>query len=349
MKILLASAFIVLALSILPFARPSKFFEITNTDSSAASVSAVETESTEGDFSTSTQFAYSASTTTSTVLINSPLQANLEQTAKKQNVSSSTQARSSLSSKEPFQGDTVVINIFDKELMPESATFDGVKLTFFQYRERFIAVLPIPIDKKPGAYLLKISFANGETMERAIQVKKKNFPLVVLGIPEELGMTSNQLVSKLQSEKSKLMEILNVKAPDVFFNDSFIAPLDDAGKISSQFGELRKTGENEIRHLGIDFAAEHSAPVYAMNGGIVRDAYSDTVYGNSIILDHGQGIFSLYMHLDKMNVKKGDLVKRGDVIGAVGKTGYSTADHLHLSLKIGGVSVDPLQFIERFK
>ena len=87
----------------------------------------------------------------------------------------------------------------------------------------------------------------------------------------------------------------------------------------------------------------------AINGGIVRKAYFDSVFGKSVVVDHGQGIFSLYLHLNEIRVKEGDQIKKGHLIGTVGQTGYAISPHLHLSVKISGVSVDPLKFVSSFK
>lgn len=336
MKYFLFASLIVLGLSILPFIRSPKSIEISKTGIEgdvASLISATEnlSDNQQIELPTSTESNIASATPASITEQKAP------------------SVRSSLSSRELSQGDVLVVSIYDKNLVPETATFDGEAVSFFPYGGHIITLIPIPIQKKEGIYVFSVKFKNGETMDRAVNVKVRNFPVVVLGIPDEVGVTSNELVTELQTKKVGLNEIMGVKAPEIFFESSFTAPISGSLKLSSVFGEIRKTGENEIRHLGIDLAAPLGTPVRAMNGGVVRDAYTDTIYGNSIILDHGQGIFSLYMHLNSMNVKKGDKVSRGDVIGTVGKTGYSTAEHLHLSLKINSVSVDPLRFIESFR
>ncbi|MDO8556956.1 MAG: M23 family metallopeptidase [Candidatus Jorgensenbacteria bacterium] len=360
MKILLFAALVVVALSILPFLSGPKSIDVLNGSlSSTVTTSTVASTSPDIVVATSSRpltVATSSVSVTATSLVSqvatnpsTTLRTGTQTAVIQESTSTSPAVRSSLSSKEPFQGDTVVVSVFDKALIPRSAMFDGKTVSFFSYQDHVVSLLPISADKAPGTYFLDVVFQNGETMKRAIRVQKKSFPLVVLGIPKELGMTSGQLVANLQTEKTQLMKVLGVTAPETFFSDTFIAPLDVAPRITSEFGELRQTGENQIRHLGIDLAAPLGTPVHAMNSGVVRDAYADTIYGNSILLDHGQGIFSLYMHLDTMKTKKGDNISRGDVIGTVGKTGYSTAEHLHLSFKINGMSVDPLRFIESFK
>lgn len=96
-------------------------------------------------------------------------------------------------------------------------------------------------------------------------------------------------------------------------------------------------------------AAKKGSVIGAMNGGVVRYAGLDGTYGNMVVVDHGEGIYSMYLHLSKIAVKVGAAVKKGQLIGLVGDTGYATGPHLHLSVKIDGISVDPLSFVGIFK
>jgi len=254
----------------------------------------------------------------------------------------------SISNPNPFPGEAVVVN-FEAGLKPTRVEFDGEEAAPFLFKNSYRAIFGIAVTKKPGDYSLKIYFSNGEVLTRSIRVRPKNFPIVELGIPKEVGLAPKELVQKLQAEKVNLAAILTVRTPEIFFQEKFGLPLADNRKITSFFGEIRKTGSDEIRHLGVDLKADLGKSVYAINAGIVRKAYYDQVYGNSVIVDHGQGIYSLYLHLDKIKVKEGDFVKKGDVVGAVGKSGYATSPHLHLSLKIGNISVDPIRFVSVFK
>ena len=98
--------------------------------------------------------------------------------------------------------------------------------------------------------------------------------------------------------------------------------------------------------MGVDLEADIGTPIYAINGGIVRLSQELTNYGKTIVIDHGSGIFSLYLHIDEFKISEGKEVKRGDIIALSGNTGYSIAPHLHFGVKINGASVDPLRFIE---
>lgn len=245
------------------------------------------------------------------------------------------------------QGETLVVKISGGT--PVSALFDGEPVALFPYRDSYRAVIGIAATKSAGAYVLRINFSDGSAAEKKITVRAKKFPKIVLGIPEKLGLTSSGLVSKLQAEKVNLNEVFGQKTAEIFFSQPFGLALANNRRVGSVFGEIRKTGDTEIRHLGTDFTAKKGAAVGAINAGVVRRAYFDAVYGNSVIVDHGEGIFSFYIHLDKIRVKEGDVLKKGGLVGTVGDTGYAEAPHLHLSVKIGGVSVDPVGFVKNFR
>lgn len=246
-----------------------------------------------------------------------------------------------------YQGDAVTAEI--RGGTPVAGVFDGEDVAVFPYGDSHRAVFGIPATKPPGIYVLRLELSDGRKIDKNISVREKDFPKIVLGIPKELGLTPSGLVGKLQTGKVSLDEIFGKRTSEIFFREPFGLPLADVSRISSVFGEIRKTGDTEIRHMGADFGAEKGAAVKAMNGGVVRKAYFDTVYGNSVILDHGQGIFSFYIHLNEIKIKESDTVEKGDLIGTVGRTGYSTAPHLHLSVKIGGVAVDPVGFVRNFR
>jgi murein DD-endopeptidase MepM/ murein hydrolase activator NlpD len=125
------------------------------------------------------------------------------------------------------------------------------------------------------------------------------------------------------------------------WQDEFYAPVD--GPVTGVFGSQRiLSGQPQAPHAGIDFAAATGTPVKAPAGGIVRLAEGPfTLEGNLVMIDHGAGLVSAFLHLSRIDVKVGDVVAEGQVIGAVGKTGRATGPHLHWSLSWTDVRVDP--------
>jgi len=130
--------------------------------------------------------------------------------------------------------------------------------------------------------------------------------------------------------------------PPPFFKENFSPPLSDL-KITQVFGYPRK---NAFPHNGLDFSIKFDREVKAINSGKVIFANYLVRSGNTIIIDHGLFIFSSYSHLEKILVKKGDLVKRGELIGIAGSSGeIIKGEHLHLTTRVGGSIVDPLQLL----
>lgn len=108
------------------------------------------------------------------------------------------------------------------------------------------------------------------------------------------------------------------------------------------------TGKYVLPHLGDDLKAGIGTKVFAMNKGVVRLSRTYRAYGKAVLIDHGLGLQTIYLHLSKIYVKEGATVARGQVIGLSGNTGYVTGPHLHLSVRLNGVSIDPVKFMNLF-
>ena len=170
-----------------------------------------------------------------------------------------------------------------------------------------------------------------------------------MGIPESLGgntkAAGKDLVNNLASENFIISNLQS--ASSTLWSKAFVAPLKTL-VVTDPYGYNRNTVGYSILHKGTDFRAATGTEVFAMNAGVVKVSRLFTVYGNTIIIDHGNGIMTLYMHLSKLNVREGDRVKTGQLIGLSGKTGYAEAAHLHVSIKVGGISIDPVKFLKFF-
>lgn len=125
----------------------------------------------------------------------------------------------------------------------------------------------------------------------------------------------------------------------------FIEPL--KGEITTEFGEIRLVnGVETSRHSGLDLAAEQGDPVQAANTGVVVFAGPLPISGTTVIIDHGLNYFSSYNHLSRLSVDKGDRVTKGQEIGLVGSTGFSTGPHLHWTMTVGLTAVNPWLFVD---
>lgn len=180
---------------------------------------------------------------------------------------------------------------------------------------------------------------NGETENIAqdIDVLTRDYKVISFSLPE----TKTELFGKQQQDTTWQM-INEAKAnpvSDQLWEGKFIIPAD--GVITLGFGDkLYINGSYSGSHFGIDYANDEGTPIYASNSGIVTLADETMSYGNTIIIDHGQNVFTMYLHMSSLVSAKGDVVKKGDLIGYMGETGIATGPHLHFNHFIGDVIVD---------
>lgn len=245
-------------------------------------------------------------------------------------------------------GDPILITVNSTSTVKE-ITFDNKKLKVFNYNEKPSVLVGIDLNEKVLKHNIKVKLSNGSELSKLIIIKPREKIIRPLGIPEKLGgntVTAEKiLLSNLDKEN---FIINNIKtATTSLWLKSFTKSLAEL-TVTDDYGYSRKTVNSTISHKGTDFHAVEGTSVMAMNDGIVRVSKEFTVYGNTIIIDHGLGLQTLYMHLSKINVKEGDMVKRGDIIGLSGKTGYADQPHLHISVKINSISIDPVVFLGLF-
>ncbi|MBA7656417.1 hypothetical protein ES703_64341 [subsurface metagenome] len=210
-------------------------------------------------------------------------------------------------------------------------------------------LLGIPSVLKGGRYTLAVE---GREKERhffhlgAVEVVEKKFGFEQIA----LNLQLSDLLSKPHIQKEhdfkKLREILQSFNPgSVYHTGSFITPV-DSSRITSNFADRRKyqpthgSGYLSV-HNGIDLAAPEGAPVWACGSGRVVMSVYRIMSGNTVVVEHLPGVFSLYYHLSDLWVKAGDMVKQGQILGSVGMTGLATGPHLHWELRVSGVAVDP--------
>jgi len=257
----------------------------------------------------------------------------------------------SISSLTPLQGDALVIKIkTDLPIEKVKGNLNSKKINFVKIGEDLIGIFGISVKEKPGKYNLIIDLPEGPFLKKEINIIKRKFPVTELLITKELrekGLTISKIEEEVAKENLKMAQVLQIFSPP-YFNQPFIYPLLNIKDVGP-FGNIRKSGKITLQHLGVDLEAEIGNPVFAINDGIVRFSQELTNYGKTIIIDHGLGIFSLYLHLDEFKVSEGKEVKRGDIIALSGNSGYSIEPHLHFSIKINGESIDPLRFIEVIK
>lgn len=250
----------------------------------------------------------------------------------------------------PKQGDTVFIRV-KSESSGISGNFEKEKLIFYRNGKlpEWIAFFGIDADQKPGGYKISVN-AGMQQFTKLIKVGLADFSsasAVFAPTAAQTGITTEKAVNNIiKNDNPALKKVLANFTAAPYFSAPFSFPLSVMKNSGLSFGRFIGFGKSKIQHLGVDLAAQEDTNIYAVNDGKVVATLDLSNYGKTVIIDHGLDIFSLYLHLDEFKVSKGDAVKRGQLIGLSGETGYATAPHLHFSIRVGGSRVDPVVFIK---
>lgn len=200
-----------------------------------------------------------------------------------------------------------------------------------------------------GTHILTIEFTN-KTIVKKIKLSKRKYNIQKINkMDEKLVTAPKEEMERIERER-EISKQARAKVGDeksALYLNGFIRPI-EGGRISSVFGSQRiLNGTPKSPHNGIDIAVPKGTPVKAMTDGIVRLSADNFYYsGNYILLDHGQGLNSVYLHLDTSYVKEGQKVAKGEIIGKVGTTGRSTGPHLHWGVQWFNKRIDPLTLLE---
>jgi murein DD-endopeptidase MepM/ murein hydrolase activator NlpD len=224
-------------------------------------------------------------------------------------------------------------------------SFDAPTKTWF-------VLAGVSLETAPGKYTLELTGTRpaGKTalsFSRQFTVARASYPKIKVELTVEKKFTepTPEQLQQIEEGKKIKQDYLNRVTPDRQWSGAFTPPAD--APVSDVFGSQRIfNGKAQSPHLGLDFRVPAGTPVAAMNSGTVLLARPLYFEGNFVVIDHGQGLLTLYLHLSEFKVKEGDAVKRGDVIGLSGGTGRATGPHLHVALRWQGVNLDPARLMQ---
>jgi Membrane proteins related to metalloendopeptidases len=199
-----------------------------------------------------------------------------------------------------------------------------------------------------GPLQVQVRLADGREEAHAIAVTRRDWPVErVNGVPPKTVNPPPAIAERIKREQAQVTAARTRDDERTDFAQSFIWPVQ--GRISGRFGNARVyNGQPGAGHSGMDIAAANGTPVKAPAAGVVTFANPDLyLTGGTLLLDHGFGISSNFLHLSRIDVKVGDRIEQGQVIGAVGATGRATGPHLHWGMNWFDVRIDPLLVLER--
>ena len=247
-------------------------------------------------------------------------------------------------------GEVVLLNVV-ASVPTETVTahaFDKTVYFFEAGQKRWQGLLGIDLQKKPGRYKIDVELTTteGASLRKSypITVSPKDFPTRHLKVASNFVAPPESVLERILDETKRVAQIFGATAPQRLWEGPFEAPV--PGSTTSSFGRRSVfNGQPRNPHTGTDFRAAKNTPVKAPNAGVV--VLSSELYfsGNTVILNHGWGLYSYLAHLSRTAVKEGESVATGDIVGYVGATGRVTGPHLHWTVRLNEARVDPLSLI----
>jgi len=263
---------------------------------------------------------------------------------------------------EANQGGLLLLEVHNRKLLRDvHGEWDKEPLVFWEETTKSAAdakkqvedrkaLLGVDLEKAAGDYELRITGQTGDGHEISCEIKvvvrKGKFATENLRVSREFVEPDTEQLARAKEEQQKLRDIFHSITPERLWDGLFRIPLDGV-KTGGNFGRRRVlNGQPGSPHTGVDFPAATGTPVHAAQSGRVVLAESLFFPGNTVVIDHGLGIYTLYGHLSAITVKAGEAVKVGDVIGRVGATGRVTGPHLHWGLTVDRARVNALQIVK---
>ena len=254
----------------------------------------------------------------------------------------STIAMAQLPHPNPVPGGIAILAVGPAKLPAPTVYFQGNRVLVTHHGDSWQAVLGLPLDLTAGTHTITTTDIQGTAQELSFVVQAKEYPAQHLTLRNKRQVNPNAKdMQRIHKDQAIIINVFTTWSPRENINLLFDLPVQ--GRLSSPFG-LRRFFNNEARqpHSGLDIAAPQGAPILAPADGTILETGNYFFNGNTIFIDHGQGLISMYNHLNKIAVHPGQVVLRGDKIGEVGRTGRVTGPHLHWSISLNNSRVDPL-------
>jgi murein DD-endopeptidase MepM/ murein hydrolase activator NlpD len=250
-------------------------------------------------------------------------------------------------------GELIVVRIRDVDAVAPAANDSGLtgvrvaifgeSVQAFDDHGAWTALVGVDLDQRPGRYTLTASAHRGLAaldVTQPLLVVPKHFATRTLHVSPEFVNPPADAAAEIAADGRRIADVYAHSAGEPLWRTPFIRPVPQSA--NSRFGQRsRFNGELRSPHAGTDFMSPAGTPVSAPNGGRVVLARALYFTGNTIVIDHGLGVFSMLAHLSRLDVQEGERVTAGDRLGLVGATGRVTGPHLHWAMRVAGARVDP--------
>ncbi len=252
-----------------------------------------------------------------------------------------------ISNTTPNQGDLVFVEIQNvyRDYNVEISSKYSPSASYFNKEENKIEFyIPINYMVAINDFSLEVSLSNEDNSYNFVEnisVKATEYETISFTVEESVTNSTVNSAAANQEYRDIIHPLYYTKDENVYWEGNFLKPTNET-RVSSDFGQIRYINGEYSRHSGIDYAAPLGTEIYAANHGVIEYAGFLQLSGNTIVIEHGLGLKSYYMHMDSLAVETGDFVNKGDFVGTLGTTGYSTGPHLHYQVSIENQPVDPV-------
>ncbi|PPA74866.1 M23 family peptidase [Achromobacter spanius] len=250
----------------------------------------------------------------------------------------------------PVSGGVAILPLGDADRAPEVTFLDRRVMVVREEGKQWIAVLGIPLSVKPGEQQAVVRDANGERkVSFSVGAKEYVAQHITLKNPRQVDPNPDDM-KRIEREMAEQSAANRTYRAGVTPSNLLLDRPVSGGRLSSPFG-LRRffNGQERNPHSGLDFAVPAGTPIKSPAAGVVVLVGDYFFNGKTVFVDHGQGFISMFCHMSAIDVKVGDEVPRGGVVGKVGATGRATGPHLHWNVSLNDARVDPAIFIGAFK
>jgi len=202
------------------------------------------------------------------------------------------------------------------------------------------AIAGIGLNTKPGKFPLRLEGKGQAAFLSDVAINEKLYPTTAIRVAPQYVQPPPEVLARIQAELALKKQVFSRITPESTWSGRFQAPVESS--VTAVFGSARTyNGAKKSQHEGMDFRAATGTAVHASNRGTVILARSLYYEGSCVVVDHGQGLLTIHMHLSEIKVKEGEMVESGQLLGLSGSTGRVTAPHLHFAVRWQGIYFDP--------